>query len=307
MFNLLFKILGNSKKLSILIYHQVLPEFDPMRPYEMYAEVFEQQLKWLQENFVLLTLKQAVEMLEQNRLPKNAAVITFDDGYENNASVALPILKKHDVVATFFIASDFLNGGTMWNDIVIEFVRNWPTEKLILEEFPEEYYPTSNINEKYSSAEKILLKLKYLPFQERTRIIQRLKPLASPKGLMMSDTQVIELHTSGMEIGGHTCSHPILAKLDESNARQQISENKHYLESLLKQPLFSFAYPNGKPQHDYLPRDVNLVKELGYACAVSTANGVSTRNTDRYQLLRFSPWKRDKFGFLTLLAKNYFY
>ncbi|MFA3790725.1 polysaccharide deacetylase family protein [Aliiglaciecola sp. SL4] len=306
MFKVLFKFLGRGKKLSILIYHQVLPQFDPMRPYEMHADLFEQQLTWLKQNFTLLSLKQAATLLEEGNLPKNAAVITFDDGYENNASVALPILAKHNTVATFFIASDFLNGGTMWNDIVIEYVRNWPHKQLALDEFPNEYYITSDLQEKHQTAEKILLRLKYLPFVERSRIIQRLQPLAAPDGLMMSDEQVIELHQAGMEIGGHTCSHPILAKLDDDSAKKQIKNNKDYLENLLDEQLFSFAYPNGKPQQDYLLRDVKLVEQVGYKCAVSTANGVSTKTTDKYQLLRFSPWKQDKLGFLVLLAKNYF-
>ena len=49
-------------------------------------------------------------------LPARPAVITFDDGYADNRTVALPILQAHGLTATFFVATGFLDGGRMWND-----------------------------------------------------------------------------------------------------------------------------------------------------------------------------------------------
>lgn len=306
MYNLLFKSLSRSNKLSILIYHQVLAEYDPMRPYELYAGKFTEHLQWLAKSFTLLTLQDAVEKLHNDCLPANAAVITFDDGYENNASVALPLLQKFDSPATFFIASDFLNSGAMWNDKIIEFVRHWPEASFAVDEFNDMLFDTSTIEKRYTSAEALLLKLKYLPFEQRQRIVERLDGYKPAQGVMMSDEQVRQLDRAGMEIGGHTCSHPILAKLDEPSARQQIVDNKNRLEEIIGHQIYSFAYPNGKPGKDYNDQSVDLVKDAGYRCAVSTHKGVSTKHTDVFQLNRFTPWKTDKLGFLGLLAKNYF-
>jgi peptidoglycan/xylan/chitin deacetylase (PgdA/CDA1 family) len=306
MFRTAFKLLGRKKNLSILIYHQVLPAPDPLRPYEIDAKQFDNEVKWLSYNFTLMTLRDAMQHMAASTLPVNSAVITFDDGYENNVSQALPILQKYQVPATFFISSDFLNGGAMWNDKIIEFVRRWPEPNLELEELPGDIFDTSSLAAKQASAEVLLSKLKYLPLANRASAVARLESLQVLDGLMMSDQQVVELHKARMEIGGHTCSHPILAKLDEEQASRQITENKTYLENLLGEKIESFAYPNGKPGRDYHAKTCSLVKQAGYQWAVSTSPGTSNSNTDVFQLARFSPWRKQEFGFLSLLVKNYF-
>src|ERR1044071_7430526 len=59
----------------------------------------------------------------QIRLPKRALSITFDDGYADNYNVAAPILLRLGLAATFFVATGFLDGGCMFNDVVIEALR----------------------------------------------------------------------------------------------------------------------------------------------------------------------------------------
>jgi peptidoglycan/xylan/chitin deacetylase (PgdA/CDA1 family) len=114
-----------------------------------------------------------------------------------------------------------------------------------------------------------------------------------PKNLMMSPAQIRRLHDAGMEIGGHTVNHPILASLDEDQARAEIVDGKRRLEDIIAAPVSLFAYPNGKPGVDYGPRDVELVKKAGFAAAVSTIGGVAGRSSDIFQLPRFGPWDRN--------------
>jgi peptidoglycan/xylan/chitin deacetylase (PgdA/CDA1 family) len=307
MFKSVLRVMTMRRKLSILIYHQVLADYDPMRPDEMDAATFEKHMSWLKDNFTVLTLGDAVKQLKQGNLPANAAVVTFDDGYENNASVALPILQKFNLPATFFIASDFLNGGAMWNDKVIETVRHWPGDSIHLDWTKAKEFDTSTPAARTESAKRLLLEFKYLPLEERASAADEFAgELAKNMRLMMTDAQVIELHKAGMEIGGHTCSHPILATLDDEQALAQIANNKHYLEELLGESISSFAYPNGRPDTDYTLATKKLVAKAGYDCAVSTSYGISDASTDWYQIPRFTPWRNDKFGFLSLLVRNYF-
>jgi peptidoglycan/xylan/chitin deacetylase (PgdA/CDA1 family) len=114
-----------------------------------------------------------------------------------------------------------------------------------------------------------------------------------PKDLMMRPAQIKRLHDEGMEIGGHTVNHPILAVLDAQEARAEIVGGKHRLEEITGAPVTLFAYPNGKPGQDYGPRDVELVKKAGFAGAVSTRSGVAGRGSDVFQLPRFGPWDRN--------------
>ena len=109
----------------------------------------------------------------------------------------------------------------------------------------------------------------------------------------MNPAQIKRLHDAGMEIGGHTINHPILASLDEQQAHAESIDGKCQLEDIIAAPVSLFAYPNGKPGVDYGPRDVELVKKAGFAAAVSTIGGVASRSSDLFQLPRFGPWDRN--------------
>jgi len=91
--------------------------------------------------------------------------------------------------------------------------------------------------------------------------------------------------------------------LDDRQARAEIVGGKHCLEEITGAPVTLFAYPNGKPGRDYGPRDVELVRQAGFAAAVSTSVGAANRASDLFQLPRFTPWDRSPrlFG-LRLLA-----
>tara|TARA_R110001583_G_scaffold154316_1_gene305986 strand:- start:15415 stop:16389 length:975 start_codon:yes stop_codon:yes gene_type:complete len=297
-------VLG-ANKLSILIYHQVLPDYDPMRPDEITAARFDQHLDWIKSAFNVLTLDEAVNALKNRCLPPRSLVITFDDGYENNCSVALPLLEKYGLKATFFIATDFLDGGIMWNDRIIEAMRVYPHNEIDLSWLDMGIRPIETLPERQALAYELLPRIKHLPAEERQEEVDRIcSGTDSPGGLMLSSLQVQQLHRSGMEIGGHTCSHPILAKLETSVLEREISANKEILEQLIGEPVRSFAYPNGKPEQDFDRRCLTVVEQLGYAQATTTAWGINTPGEDPYQLRRFTPWSKNKRGFLAQLARN---
>jgi len=112
-----------SRSLSILTYHRVVAEPDALVPDHVCAEEFDGQLAVLARWFRVLPLSEAVARLRAGTLPARAACVTFDDGYADNAHIALPLLLKRGLPATFFVAAGFLDGGRMWNDSVIEAIR----------------------------------------------------------------------------------------------------------------------------------------------------------------------------------------
>ena len=122
----LLHLFSPGNRLSILIYHRVLARPDPLFPEESAAESFDQQMSELSACFRIMSLRDAIQGLRKGTLPSRAACITFDDGYADNAEVALPIQQKHGICATFFIASGFLDGGRISNDTVIELLRRGP-------------------------------------------------------------------------------------------------------------------------------------------------------------------------------------
>ncbi|MDH5378790.1 MAG: polysaccharide deacetylase family protein [Gammaproteobacteria bacterium] len=299
---------GSKRRLSILIYHRVMDSADPYRPGEANRESFRWQMKLLARNHNVLPLSSAIELLLNKRLPSNAVSITFDDGYADNHDNALPILKEFGLCATFFIASGFLNGGRMWNDDIIDAISNVSGDSLEIAEHGIGKLSTSSPTERMNSISHVLSKIKYIPHKEREQFSRSLlcSYVPNAKSPMMNDDQVVNLRKEKMEIGGHTVSHPILAKLTADESYREIKEGKDYLEDLLGESLHTFAYPNGKNKSDYNPESLEAVKKAGFKAAVTTDWGVSSKETGLFQLKRFTPWDNTPSRFALRLAKNYF-
>ena len=298
---------GGSGPLSIVIYHRVAAAADPLFPGEVDQQRFDRDIGFLKSHFEILPLAAAVERIRSGTLPPRAACITFDDGYADNAEVALPVLQRHGVHATFFIATGFLNGGRMWNDSVIELVRAAPGPVLDAGAIGLGTHAIASLEQRRAAIAALIGQLKYLSLEERlARVgaLSEMMALALPNDLMMTTAQVQRLHRAGMGIGGHTVNHPILATLAPHRARTEIAEGKAALEEMIGDQVRLFAYPNGKPGEDYLPEHVAMVRELGFEGAVSTAWGASRGGTDVYQLPRFTPWDRGRLRFVLRLARN---
>lgn len=299
---------GPRARLTIFIYHRVLAAPDPLQPDVLDAVAFDAEIKLLGSIFHVMPLAQAIDALKAGCLPARSACITFDDGYADNLTQALPILLQNRIHATFFIATDYLDGGRMFNDTVIEAVRCAPAGEYDLRGLGLGRYRLVSIDDRIQAISDLLSVVKYLPWPERTRqvaeITRRLTDEPLPEDLMLTSEQLRVLHGAGMEIGGHTASHPILARLSEADAKADILRGKERLESLLQTEIRLFAYPNGRPGQDYLPVHVTMLRELGLVGAVSTATGVATHDTDFYQLPRFSPWSRNRTRAALLLLRN---
>lgn len=298
---------GGSRAPAILIYHRVLPAQDPLFPGEVHRDQFDRQLGWLRSRFNVLPLLDAVQLAAEGRLPARSACITFDDGYADNAEVALPLLQKHGLHASFFIATGFLDGGRMWNDTVIEAVRRAPGDVLDASALGLGRHAVDSWDARRRTIGALIGQLKYLPLEQRLQQVGKVASLSGaelPRDLMMSSAQLRKLHAAGMGIGGHTVNHPILARLPAAEARQEIAQGRAALEAALDAPVRVFAYPNGKPGQDYLPEHVAMVREMGFDAAVSTSWGASRGDTDWYQLPRFTPWDEGIGKFGLRLARN---
>lgn len=294
--------------LSILIYHRVLPAPDPLRPGEIDAALFEQQVAFLARHFHLMTVTDAAIALRECRLPRRAACITFDDGYADNWTVAHPILARHHAPATVFIATGYLNGGRMFSDTVIEFVRLAQGPVLDLTDVGLGRHPLDTLDDRRKAVTALQVQLKYLAPQERDAQVARLlaaHPVGPlPDDLMLTDAQLRQLADAGHEIGGHTVAHTVLTTLTPAQAREQVQLGREHLQALLGRPVRSFAYPNGRPERDYDAGHARMLRELGFEAAVSTAAGIARPGDDPFQLPRYTPWGRSIPMFAARMVRN---
>lgn len=301
----------STPRLSVLIYHRVLQQRDPLRPNEPTADEFRWQMELVSALFNVLPLNEAVERLIEGRLPPRPAAVTFDDGYADNLRVAYPILEELRVPATVFVATGFLDGGRMFNDTVVEAVRAMPDETIDLSSLnlglDQKVFDLTKNHERLSLVSTLLPRVKYMSPDERSAILVWLESFAVtplPTDLMMAASDVRYMHASGVEIGAHTRHHPILSRIDRESAFKEITQSKRDLETLIGAPIRLFAYPNGKRGEDYTQIHVDQVREAGFEAAVTTHPGAAQAGTDRFQIPRFTPWDRTPPRFALRMALN---
>lgn len=296
-------------RLSVLIFHRVLPATDPLFPTEIDRTRFEQLMRLVRQAFDVLPLVEAVERAGDGTLPPRAAAITFDDGYADNHDVAWPVLRQLGLPATVFVSSGFLDGGRMWNDTLIEAVRLSRRDMVDLPEFGLQRAPLQTWQQRRHAIECLIGKVKYMSLGDRqvalTRVLQVLAVDRLPSDLMMRSDQVRTLHAQGVGIGAHTVDHPILQTLPDHESERQIVAGRQALQDLLQAPVPLFAYPNGRPDRDFSAAHVELVRRAGFRAAFTTAPGVVRRGDDPMQLGRFTPWDRDPRRWILRLAMHH--
>jgi len=301
-------MLSAGRQLLVLTYHRVLEQPDPLLPEEVDVGRFDSQVRFLAEHFRLLPLSEAVARLHSRSLPARAVCITMDDGYANNCEVALPVLRRYEAPATCFVASGFIDSGLMWNDRVIEAVRLTPHPCLELESAQLGRHPVGSVQQRGAAINALLEAIKYLEPEARLARVEQIVAACGvtlPRNLMMSSEQIRALDRGGVEIGGHTVTHPILTRIDDARAREEIAEGRERLVDILRAPVRTFAYPNGRPGRDYAARHVSMVRGAGFEAAVSTAWGPARASSGAFQVPRIAPWDRSAAAFGLRLIRSY--
>lgn len=295
---------GPRARLLILTYHRVLPAVDALVPDEPDAALFAAQMDVVGKYCRVLPLPEAARRLGECSLPAGAACLTFDDGYENNLSVALPILEARGMTATIFIAVDAVERGIMWNDLLIEAMRRAGPAKVL------EHFGLAKVDAEQDAATvlRVLEHLKYHPLERRWEQALACYRAHAPGALprcMLRREQLREVAERGHEVGAHTLTHPILSTLTPEQARAEIVGSYRRVADAAGRAPKSFAYPNGRPDRDYGPAHVAMVRDAGFDLAVSTRWGCATKRSDRFQLPRCAPWNLLSRSYPLRLAKTY--
>lgn len=263
-------------RLPILMYHGVcadaLADAPWMPSYFTTVEAFARQMRFLKERCQPLDLLEAVAALEAGRLPRRAVVVTFDDGYANNVTLAGPILRDLGIPAVIFVATGHTATGELYNHDRLRLVRHWQRSDGTL--------PLS-------------VDLRALSVGEADRTLaphwERLRGgLTSDQRECLRPLTWAELAAapSVLSWGAHTVRHALLSREDAAGAEREIVESVEELRARTRRSAIPFAYPNGQPA-DFTDRDVTVLRRLGVPCAVTTSAGRNTRETSRYHLRRY--------------------
>jgi peptidoglycan/xylan/chitin deacetylase (PgdA/CDA1 family) len=292
----------------VLKYHSVLAAPDPMRPGETTADEFDAQMGVVAAAFGNETFGDYIRSRGARSRRENTVVVTFDDGYKDNHDVALPILRKHGIRATIFVASQYLAGGAMWNDRFLEAMRASVGRSVDLEEAGLGKARVASLEDASGLAQRTLSSIKRWPQARRERFVDEFVKSCDYDGgqrVMLNASEVAALAEAGMEIGAHTVSHPILSTLSADESWKEIADSKAALERVLGRGVATFAYPNGRPNKDFTDADVERVKRAGYIGAVTTRWACATAAADAFQVPRQGIWGANRAKLWLRLMRNF--
>ncbi len=235
----------------VLAYHRIgVPGDSPLDHalWNASAEQFEAQVRWLQRHADLVPLSELPGLLERGR--GRYVALTFDDGYLDNHRVAFPILRAAGASATFFISTGFVDQPrTPWWDEIAWIIRSTARHTLGV---PGTKQSVPTTVDKPAAIRSILSAVKRLPGGDFESCVVALAQEAEtgriPESLRpawLTWQDLLEMETGGMEIGGHTVNHPVLARLDPAQQRDELQASHDRLQAELGAKPRAMSYPVG--------------------------------------------------------------
>lgn len=237
------------------------------------VELFAFLVDWLQrEGWAIVSLQECLKRLAEDDRSRRYAVVTFDDGYRDNVSVALPILERHNAPFTMYVPTDALKRTMQcWWLGVRELIRS---RDVVTIDAMDARFRCPDQRSKRAALGKVRdwVHQDYKRAASLTTTFENAgistAALNDRYFLDPGELQSLARHPLA-SIGGHTTSHRALSDLDETSARAELIDNRNYLENLLQLPVRHLAYPYGTPGACGL-REEYLANEAGYASAVTT-------------------------------------
>ena len=245
---------------------------------------FEQQLRFLQTNFKLVSLQQGMGYLQQGHTDEKPwLAVTIDDGFQDNYTHAWPVLQRYGVPATIFVATDFVDSGRLpWPTQLVEILERTPSKKMV---FPFKA-DIGDLVTRSTIVKQLKRELSSLRPEKRFMEIAALRRHLQVKDQAryppLTWQQIREMRSSGISFGSHTVFHSILPVSDDDVCAAEIRDSKNRIEEELQEPCLSFAYPNG----NHGVREKELLESEGYRIALTQDFGVNETKTDPFSLSR---------------------
>jgi peptidoglycan/xylan/chitin deacetylase (PgdA/CDA1 family) len=290
----------NRRRVAILFYHGVSAReaFTGIENYQgkhVRVPRFREHLELLTKRHHVLPLSNVLHALRRGLpLPPYTVVLTFDDGYENNATVALPCLRKAGLNASFFLITSLISTETcLWVDQIEQTLNDDQRDHVLVRFGPEKGRLPFATEEERREADRLIRSFcKRLSDEDRKNWLSHFwadngikPPKASKDYRFMSWSQVRELHSAGMTIGSHTLTHAIVTKLTETEMEREVSGAREACEQALSVVCDTFAYPNGR-QGDFDERTTALLSRLGFSCGLTTVQGLNPPDANPFTLKR---------------------
>lgn len=301
---------------QILVFHRVLPQNDPFAIAPVTTAYFDRQMEIIKKYFNPVSLESLITQVENGKVAPRTVCITFDDGYADNYLHAFPILKKHQVPATIFLATDFIGTGLMpWHDRILLAFKNTKVKSITFSPANIVEKKLEDVNASIQVASHLLSWLKQFSPVQRNEHCEKIiaacgvnEKSASTSGpLMMDWDQIKEMNQSPLiTFGAHTLSHPILSTLPKEAQRSEILGSQELIEKMLGKRVKLFAYPNGR-KGDYNTDTKVILKEANFSCAVTTNSGLCyPHGLAKFEIFRRQPWDKTPHSFFSRFLLEFY-
>jgi peptidoglycan/xylan/chitin deacetylase (PgdA/CDA1 family) len=283
--------------LAVITYHGVLPpSHKPIDPgfdgSLITAETFRQQLRLLKKKYNIISPEE-MRGWSQNggELPPRAVLLTCDDGFLNNLTEMVPILQDEGLRCLFFVtgASVGEQRTMLWyEELLLAFMRAPSGNFKICSDAIEISGVLGEREQRRALWWNAVKRLSQVDAEPRERFLREVHPhFGLEQSLqfflntypetqrhfcLLTRPELQQLAASGMTIGAHTVTHPILAQLPPDLAWTEIAESRTRLESALGRRVWAFAYPFGDAA-SVTPRVVAMTKQLGFDVAFMNIGG----------------------------------
>ena len=256
--------------------------------------------------FKTLTASQFAKRHAAGQIEPRTLVLTFDDGFRDNYTLAAPCLVDMGMTATFYPVCGWVSRPSpawlhraAWyadcdpaafgNEVRIAGGDRWAV-------FFRTFRSTGDV-----ARDAMLMFRQALRPAEQRAVLERLAARLGyppPDRLYMNWHELADLHRAGMEIGGHTMTHRSLWTLPLPAAQREIVDAKQILERRLGAPVRSFAYPYGH----FLPAHVAMLRAAGYTHAVTVRPHHNAADIDRFELGRYGINSEPDWSYLGRIA-----
>ena len=242
----------------------------------------------VEEGYDLLSLEAIVQSLRNREpLPEKAVAFTMDDGFIDQAVVALPIFLEFNCPVTFFVITGMLDQNLWsWDSQVSWIIENSRksvikvslSDEVIhmdIDDAPKKRHARSRIRDfmKEMDAELTQASICQLAHAAGTSV-----PETAPAPYKALNWEMArDLEKQGIRFAPHSRTHRILSKLGRDAVESEILGSWETMTSNLVRPLKVFCYPTGR-KLDFGPREIDILKNEGFLGAVSTIPGYVTKS-----------------------------
>jgi peptidoglycan/xylan/chitin deacetylase (PgdA/CDA1 family) len=288
---------ANGRRLLVVCYHGVRADAAADRHWLLVPQrAFARQIEYLAACYRCLPLDEAFGELQEGRLQGPTACVTFDDGYLNNRTEALPVLERFRVPAVVYLPSGLIDRGELpWPTRLELAFRDTPAGTVDLSRLGLGAQRLGTAADRARVGREAVLALKQLSDDAATERLDELRALLGesttargPSWQMMTWHDVRAVGRGGLvTFGAHTVEHRILSRLGDADVEREIGDSVRAVGAATSALSRTFAYPNGRVI-DFDARAQGAARRAGCIAAVSTIEGLNDAAVDSYALRRLS-------------------